>query len=454
MRDFEDSSMSYWLEELAKADEELAKLIIRELQRQRETLDLIPSENFAPLPVLSALGSVLTNKYSEGYPGRRYYGGNEVIDEVEKLAIERAKKVFGVPYVNVQPYSGTPANLAVYVSTCRVGDTIMGLDLREGGHLSHGWEVSLSGILYKSIPYHLDKEGFIDIEGARKLAKEHRPKLIWCGYSAYVRTFPFKEFGEIADEVGAYMAADIAHIAGLVAAGVHPSPSPYAHIVTTTTHKTLRGPRAAIIMVTEKGLQKDEDLPEKIDKAVFPGLQGGPHENNIAAIAVALKLAQEPAFKEYAEQVVKNARALAKTLLENGLKLVTGGTDTHMVLIDLSDNGVGKGVLVQEALELCGVIVNKNTVPGERSSPFYPSGVRVGTPAVTSRGMREREMDEIGSIIARVSREALKFDLPQKNRQEYVREFKTKMRENNVVVECKERVKALCERFPLYRGLG
>ncbi|MBO3839906.1 MAG: serine hydroxymethyltransferase [Candidatus Brockarchaeota archaeon] len=437
-----------------EADEEIAKLIIKELQRQRETLDLIPSENFAPLPVLSALGSVLTNKYSEGYPGRRYYGGNEVIDEIEKLAIERAKKVFGVPYVNVQPYSGTPANLAVYVSTCKVGDTIMGLDLREGGHLSHGWEVSLSGILYKSVPYHLDKDGFIDIEGTKKLAREHKPKLIWCGYSAYVRTFPFKEFGEIADEVGAYMVADIAHIAGLVAAGVHPNPSPYAHIVTTTTHKTLRGPRAAMIMVTDKGLQKDEDLPEKIDKAVFPGLQGGPHENNIAAIAVALKLVQEPAFREYAEQVVKNARALAKTLVEEGFKLVTGGTDTHMVLIDLSDHGVGKGILAQEALELCGVIVNKNTVPGERSSPFYPSGIRAGTPAVTSRGMKEKEMEEIGEIIVEVSREALKFELPSKNRQEYIREFKSKIRENNIIVEYRRKVKDLCEKFPLYEELG
>ncbi|MEM2436621.1 MAG: serine hydroxymethyltransferase [Thermoproteota archaeon] len=446
--------MSYWLKKLMEADEEIAKLIIKELQRQRETLDLIPSENFAPLPVLSALGSVLTNKYSEGYPGRRYYGGNEVIDEIEKLAIERAKKVFGVPYVNVQPYSGTPANLAVYVSTCKVGDTIMGLDLREGGHLSHGWEVSLSGILYKSVPYHLDKDGFIDIEGTKKLAREHKPKLIWCGYSAYVRTFPFKEFGEIADEVGAYMVADIAHIAGLVAAGVHPNPSPYAHIVTTTTHKTLRGPRAAMIMVTDKGLQKDEDLPEKIDKAVFPGLQGGPHENNIAAIAVALKLVQEPAFREYAEQVVKNARALAKTLVEEGFKLVTGGTDTHMVLIDLSDHGVGKGILAQEALELCGVIVNKNTVPGERSSPFYPSGIRAGTPAVTSRGMKEKEMEEIGEIIVEVSREALKFELPSKNRQEYIREFKSKIRENNIIVEYRRKVKDLCEKFPLYEELG
>ncbi|MEM2981314.1 MAG: serine hydroxymethyltransferase [Thermoproteota archaeon] len=445
--------MSCWLEDLMKADEEVGRLILRELQRQRETLDLIPSENFAPVPVLSALSSVFTNKYSEGYPGRRYYGGNEVVDEVEKLAIERAKNVFNVPYVNVQPYSGTPANLAVYLSTCEAGDTIMGLDLREGGHLSHGWGVSLSGIFYRSVPYHVKEDGLIDIDGAWKLAREHKPKLIWCGYSAYVRAFPFKEFGEIADEVGAYMAADIAHIAGLVAAGVHPSPSQHAHIITTTTHKTLRGPRAAMIMVTEKGLSKDEDLPEKIDKAVFPGLQGGPHENNIAAIAVTLKLVQEPGFKTYAEQVVRNARALGKTLIEHGLKLVTGGTDTHMVLIDLSDNGLGKGVLVQEALELCGIIVNKNTVPGEKSSPFYPSGVRAGTPAVTSRGMKEAEMKEIGEILVKITRETLKFELPSKNRQEYIREFKAKMRENRVVIECREKVRTLCERFPLYKEL-
>ncbi len=436
-----------------KTDEEVGRLILRELQSQRETLDLIPSENFAPVPILSALGSVFTNKYSEGYPGRRYYGGNEVVDEVEKLAIERAKKVFSVPYVNVQPYSGTPANLAVYLSTCKAGDTIMGLDFREGGHLSHGWGVNFSGIFYRSVPYHVKEDGLIDIDGAWKLAREHKPKLIWCGYSAYVRTFPFKEFGEMADEVGAYMAADIAHIAGLVAAGVHPSPSQHAHIITTTTHKTLRGPRAAMIMVTEKGLRKDEDLPEKIDKAVFPGLQGGPHENNIAAIAVALKLVQEPAFKEYAEQIVRNARALGKTLIEHGLKLVTGGTDTHMVLIDLSDNGVGKGILVQEALELCGIIVNKNTVPGEKSSPFYPSGVRAGTPAVTSRGMREAEMKEIGEILAKIARETLKFKLPPKNRQKYVREFKAKMLENSVIAECREKVRVLCEKFPLYKEL-
>lgn len=436
-----------------KTDEEVGRLLLKELRRQRETLDLIPSENLAPLPVLCALGSVFTNKYSEGYPGRRYYGGNEIIDQVEMLAVERARRVFSVPYVNVQPYSGTPANLAVYLATCNVGDTIMGLDLREGGHLSHGWKASLSGVLYKSIPYHLNKNGFIDIEGARRLAREHKPRLIWCGYSSYVRTFPFKEFGEIADEVGAYMVADISHIAGLVAAGVHPNPSQHAHIVTTTTHKTLRGPRAAMIMVTEKGLQKDENLPEKIDKAVFPGLQGGPHENNIAAIAVALKLVQEPAFREYAEQVVKNAEALAKALVEHGLKLVTGGTDTHMVLIDLSDKGVGKGVLVQEALELCGIVVNKNAVPGERSSFFYPSGIRAGTPAVTSRGMREAEMEEIGSLIAKVTREAIKFGLPSKNRQEYVGEFRMKMRENNVIAECGERVRALCEKFPIYEEL-
>lgn len=446
--------MSCYLKELMRADEEVGALILKELRRQRDTLDLIPSENFAPLPVLAALGSIFTNKYSEGFPGRRYYGGNQVVDELEVLAVERAKKVFGVPYVTVQPYSGTPANLAVYLSTCSVGDTIMGLDLREGGHLSHGWNVSLSGILYKSVPYHVRDDGFIDIDGARKLAREHKPKLIWCGYSAYVREFPFKEFGEIADEVGAYMAADIAHIAGLVAAGVHPSPSQHAHIVTTTTHKTLRGPRGAMIMVTEKGLEKDEGLPEGIEKAVFPGLQGGPHDNNTAAIAVALKLVQEPGFKEYAEQVVRNARSFAKVLLERGMKLVTGGTDTHMVLVDLSEMGVGKGVLVQEALELCNIIVNKNTVPNEKSSPFYPSGIRAGTPAVTSRGMGSAEVEEIGEIVADVTFEALKFDLPQKGRQEFIREFKRKMSKNEVVMKSRERVESLCEKFPLYAELG
>ena len=310
------------------------------------------------------------------------------MDAVERLAQERARRLFGTPHANVQPYSGSPANLAVYVATCRPGDVIMGQNLPDGGHLTHGWPVSVTGSFFRSVPYHVRPDGYIDLDEVWRLAREHRPRLIWCGATAYVREFPFEEFARVADEVDAYFAADIAHVAGLVIAGVHRSPVPYAHIVTTTTHKTLRGPRGAMILVTEKGLAKDPELAEKIDRAVFPGLQGGPHDHQTAAIAVALGEAMQPEFVEYGRQVVRNAKALGEALLAHGFRLVTGGTDNHMLLLDLTPTGPGRGVFLQEALDRVGITVNKNTIPGEPSSPFYPSGIRLGTPAATTRGMR------------------------------------------------------------------
>lgn len=437
---------------LKDQDPEIAEYIEAELKRRQFGLEMIPSENHTSPAVLEALGSVLTDKYSEGYPGKRYYGGNEFIDKVENLAIKRVKEAFGVPHVNVQPYSGSPANFAVYLALMNPGDTVMGQDLPDGGHLTHGWKFNISGTLYKRVPYHVTKEGYIDFEEVRALAKEHKPRLIWCGATAYPREFPFEEFGEIADEVGAYFAADIAHVAGLVIAGVHKSPVPFAHIVTTTTHKTLRGPRGAFIMVTQKGLEKDPALAEKIDKAVFPmGVQGGPHNHQTAAIAVALGEALEPEFKEYGRQIVKNAKALAQSLLDNGLTLVSGGTDNHMLLIDLTPFGKGNGIFAQEALDKAGITLNKNTIPKDPSSPFYPSGVRLGTPALTTRGMKEEEMKSIGKWIAEGIQEVKEYQLPEtkEERIAYLRQFKKDIAKNPKLREIKKQVAALCSRFPL-----
>lgn len=436
---------------LQTSDPKVYELIEAELQRRKKGLEMIPSENHTSLAVLEALGSVLTDKYSEGYPGRRYYGGNQFIDQVENLAIERAKQAFGVPYVNVQPYSGSPANLAVHVAVCKPGDVTMGLDLSHGGHLTHGSKVSVTGQYYQNIPYHVGADGRIDLEEVRSLAKEHKPVLIWVGYTAYSREFPFKEFSEIADEVGAYLAADISHIAGLVLGGAHPSPVPYVHIVTTTTHKTLRGPRGALIMVTEKGLQKDPELGEKIQKAVFPGLQGGPHNHQTAAIAVALGEAMKLEFKEYAHQVVSNAKALAQALIDKGLTLVSGGTDTHLMVVDLTPFGKGMGVFAEKALDLAGITLNKNTIPGDPSSPFYPSGIRLGTPAITTRGMKEKEMKMIASWITQVIGEIKAYQLPEPKdeRRQYVSSFEKNMVQNPVVLKVREEIEKLCEQFPL-----
>lgn len=438
---------------LKEQDKEIYGLIKKETKRQENGLEMIPSENHSSIAVREALGSVFTDKYSEGYPGKRYYGGNEFVDQVENIAIERAKKLFGVEHVNVQPYSGSPANQAVYFAVCSPGDVVMGQSLPEGGHLTHGWKVNFSGMIYKSAQYGVGKDGFINIEDVRKIALENKPKLIWCGATAYPREFPFEEFGKIADEVGAYLATDIAHIAGLVAGGAHKSPVPYAHIITTTTHKTLRGPRGAMIMVTKKGLGKDPELANKIDKAVFPGLQGGPHDHQTAAIAVALGEALEPEFKEYAHQIVRNSKALAKSLMENGIKLVSNGTDNHLLLIDLSSFGKGKGLYGQEALGAAGITVNKNTIPSDPSSPFYPSGIRMGTPAITSRGMKEKEMEEIGKIISVALKKGCGYEFPEdkEKRQEAIEKAKKEIRKDKEIKELREKVSAICRKFPLHK---
>jgi len=437
---------------LKQTDPKIYELIEEEKQRKKEGLEMIPSENHTSPSVLEALGSILTDKYSEGYPGKRYYGGNQVIDKIETLAIERAKEAFGVPYANIQPYSGSPANFAVYLAVCNPGDTIMGQNLPDGGHISHGWKINITSKIFKSIPYHVKKDGYIDIEEARTLAREHKPKLIWCGATAYVREFPFEEMSKIADEVGAYFATDIAHIAGLVIAGVHKSPVDFAHIVTTTTHKTLRGPRGGIIMVTEKGLLKDPELGEKIDKAVFPGgVQGGPHNHQTAAIAVALGEALKPEFKEYGKQIVKNSRALAEGLMEKGVKIVSGGTDNHMVVIDLTPDGPGRGVFLQDALDMAGITVNKNTIPADPSSPFYPSGVRIGVPAITTRGMKEKEMKLIAGWIAQIADEIKKYKLPEnkEERGDYLKKFREDMTKNSLIKKVKQEVLEFGKGFPI-----
>ncbi|MFH0979834.1 MAG: serine hydroxymethyltransferase, partial [Candidatus Roizmanbacteria bacterium] len=431
-------------------DREIDILVKKEEKRQREGIELIPSENYASEHVRKVLSSYFVNKYSEGYPKKRYYGGNENVDLVELIAIDRAKKLFKVPFANVQPYSGSPANLAVCLAICRPGDTLMGQALIAGGHLTHGHTVSATGIYYKSVQYGLKKTGvykrqdLFDYAEIRRLALEHKPKLIWVGATAYPLKFDYKKFAEIADGIGAYLAADIAHIAGLIAGGVHPSPVPYVHIVTTTTHKTLRGPRGAIIMVTAKGLKKDPDLGDKINKAVFPGLQGGPHDNQTAGIAIALYEAVQPSFKKYADQIVKNSQVLAETLMKGGLKLVGGGSENHLILVNLTTVlGAGSGIFAQKALDMVGLTLNKNTVPDETSSPFYPSGIRLGTPASTTRGMKEKEMKFIGEKILEVIELLKRYRLPSKKeeRKEYIARFEKEMSKNPEIKKIREEVK-------------
>ena len=379
----------------SKRDDKIFELIEREFERERDGLELIASENFTSPEVMEAVGSVLTNKYAEGYPGKRYYGGCEVVDEVETLAIERAKELFGCSWANVQPHSGSTANHVIYHTLLEPGDTIMGLDLSHGGHLTHGSPVNLSGILYNVVSYKVDKETErIDYDGALELAKEHRPKLIICGATAYSRTIDFAKFREIADAVGATLLADISHISGLVAGGVHPSPFPHAHVVMTTTHKSLRGPRSAII------LSNDEDLGKRIDKMIFPGVQGGPLEHVIAGKAVAFFEALQPEFKVYAQQIVKNAQALAGALTAKGYRIVSGGTDNHNFLVDLTTQDIS-GKKAQNLLDAAGITVNKNTVPFDTRSPFVTSGIRIGTPALTTRGFTEETMPQIANLIDR-----------------------------------------------------
>jgi glycine hydroxymethyltransferase len=410
---------------LKKQDPQIAKLMELETERQKTSLEMIPSENHTSPAVREALGSLLTDKYAEGYPHKRYYAGLEYYDEIEDICRERARKLFKVPHANVQPYSGSPANQAVYFATCNPGDTVMGMHLAHGGHLTHGWKVNFSAKYYNSVQYTVNKKThLLDYKKMEKLAKKAKPKLIWVGATAYSRIFNWKRLAGIADSVGAYLCSDIAHIAGLVVAGVHPSPVPYVHIVTTTTHKTLRGPRGGMIMVTKKGLKKDPELAQKIDKAVFPGLQGGPHMNQITALAVCLKEASTPAFKKYARQIVKNCKTLAKELLKYGFKLITGGTDNHLILIDLRNKGIS-GKKAQIRLEKAGITINKNTIPYDPNPPFNPSGIRLGTPAITSRGMKEKEMRKIAGWIAEV------------------------ISNEKSIPQVRKEIKNLCKKFPL-----
>jgi len=378
--------------ELASADPVVARLIDEELSRQAETICLIASENHVSRAVLQAVGSVFTNKYSEGYPGCRYYEGQQVVDRLELLAVDRAKRLFGVEHANVQPYSGSPANLAIYLAYLEPGDTVMGLSLPMGGHLTHGWGVSITGQWFRSVAYGVRHEtGRVDLDEVRALARRERPKLIFCGGTAIPRTIEFQGFAEIAREVGAILVADIAHIAGLIAGGVHPSPVGHADVISTTTHKTLRGPRGAMLMCgQERGAE--------IDRAVFPGLQGGPHNHTTAAIAVALEEALRVEFADYARQTVANAKALADGLADRGFEVVSGGTDNHLILIDLTSKGVA-GKLAAQALDRARITTNYNTVPFDRRTPFDPSGIRLGTPAVTTRGMTQADMEIIAGWI-------------------------------------------------------
>jgi glycine hydroxymethyltransferase len=408
---------------LKKQDSAVYKAILGETQRQAWTLELIASENMVSEAVLEAQGSVLTNKYAEGYPGKRYYGGCDQVDIAENLAIERAKKLFGAEHVNVQPHSGSSANLAVYFSTLAIGDTIMGLNLAHGGHLTHGHPLNFSGKYFKVVGFNVSKDTeLIDYDEAEQLAVEHRPKLICVGASAYSRVFDWARFRAICDKVGAIYMTDVAHYAGLIAAGLYPSPVPYADFVTTTTHKTLRGPRAGMIMCKAQYAQA-------LDKLVFPGIQGGPLMHVIAAKAVAFGEALKPSFKRYQEQILKNARTLAKELIAHGFRIVTGGTDCHMFLVDLRPKGV-TGKAAEEALDLAGITVNKNAIPFDPEKPFIASGIRIGTPAVTTRGLTEKDMAKIAAWIDR----AISAHQNPKELQ-----------------KIKNEVKALCLKFPMYK---
>lgn len=436
---------------LKKVDPQIYELIKLEEKRQKEVLEMIPSENYASSAVLEALGTVLNNKYSEGYPKRRYYQGNAVADSVEILAQDRAKKLFNVPYVNVQAHSGSPANLAVYVALLEpLKGKIMGLSLAFGGHLTHGQKMSATGKFFKSILYTLGEDGKLDYDAIEKQAISEKPDIIVCGFTAYPRTIDFEKFSKIADKVGAYLLADISHIAGLVAAGVHPSPVPFAHIVTTTTHKTLRGPRGALIMVTDKGLKKDPELPKKIDTAIIPGIQGGPHDNQTAAIAVALLEANNKNFRAYAKQIVANSKALASELIKHGFELASGGTDNHLLLIDLRDKKVN-GAIAALGLEVAGIVVNKNGIPFDTNPPFYPGGIRLGTPAITTRGMKEKDMIKVANWINRAIEEVKNERLPD-NKEErilFMKSFKKKIQINKKLLAIAKEIKNFSLKFPL-----
>lgn len=409
----------YTFDEIKKADPEIAQAITDEMERQNSHIELIASENWVSKAVMAAMGSPLTNKYAEGYPGKRYYGGCQCVDVVEDLARDRAKKLFGCDYANVQPHSGAQANMAVFFAMLKPGDKILGMNLDHGGHLTHGSPVNLSGSYFETSFYGVNDDGVIDYDVVRETALKERPKLIIAGASAYARTIDFKRFREIADEVGAYLMVDMAHIAGLVAAGLHPSPIPYADVVTTTTHKTLRGPRGGLILCNKEAAEKFN-----FNKAVFPGTQGGPLEHVIAGKAVCFKEALEPEFKEYQQQIIKNAQALCKGLMARGVKIVSGGTDNHLMLVDLSEEDV-TGKELEKRLDEAHITCNKNTIPNDPRSPFVTSGVRLGTPAVTTRGMKEEDMETIAEAIAMV------------------------IRDESAVEKAKELVKELTDKYPL-----
>lgn len=426
------------------ATKKVFKLIAEEAHRQKYGLEMIPSENYVSMDVLKALGSILTNKYSEGFPGRRYYGGNEVIDKIENYAADLAKKLFGVPAAFVQSYSGSPANMAITMAVCKPGDVVMGLGLSSGGHLTHGANLNFSSIFYKAVNYSVDQRDWkIDFEELEALAKKHKPKLIWVGTTAYPFKLDYKKFRKIADIVGATLVADCSHITGLIIGGVHQSPVPYVDIIMTTTHKTLRGPRGAMILVTERGLKRDSEIKGKIERAIIPGIQGGPHNHQTAAIAVSLEEALKPSFKKYAEQIAKNAVVLAKEL----------GTvsETHLILLSLTKYGYGMGYQAQYALEEAGITVNKNTIPGEPASPFYPSGVRLGTPALTTRGMKEKDMIKIAGWIKRVLEEIRGMDLPkeQEKRKDFLKEAKEKLRGNKNLKQIRKEIEKFAGKFPV-----
>ena len=410
------------MELLAQQDEEVGGAILKEFGRQSRNLELIASENIVSEACMLAMGSVLTNKYAEGYPGKRYYGGCEYVDIVENLAIERAKKLFGCDYANVQPHSGAQANMAVQFAVLQPGDTIMGMNLDQGGHLTHGSPVNMSGKYFHVVPYGVDEQGFLDYDQMRKLALECKPKMIIAGASAYARTIDFKKFREVADEVGAVLMVDMAHIAGLVAAGLHPSPIPYADVVTTTTHKTLRGPRGGLILANKEAAEKFN-----FNKAIFPGIQGGPLMHVIAGKAVCFGEALKPEFKAYQEQVVKNAKALSAALIDEGFDILTGGTDNHLMLVDLRKMDIS-GKELQNRCDAAYITLNKNTVPNDPRSPFVTSGVRIGTPAVTTRGLVEEDMKKVAELIRLVATD-------YEAKADYVRDEVTK----------------ICEKYPIYR---
>ena len=443
--------MNHKYPHLQQTDKPVLKLIELETKRQANTLMMIPSENYASKAVEEAMSSPFGNKYAEGYAGRRYYQGNEFADEIEKLCVERAQKVFDVPYVNVQPHSGSPANFAVETALLNAGDTFMGLSLASGGHLTHGARLTSGSKFFNSVQYGVTTEGFLDYDEIEKLAIEAKPKLIIAGTTAYPRTLDWRKFATIAKKVNAYLMADMAHIAGLIAGGAYPSPVPFVDIITTTTHKTLRGPRGAMIMITKKGLKRDADLHKKINSAIIPGIQGGPHLNSIAGIAVALKEAQSAKFKKYASQVIINAKVLSQGLTHEGFKLVTGGTDSHLMVADMSQYNI-LGNTMAEGCEVAGIVLNRNGVPHDPNPPFYPSGIRFGTPGLTTRNMKEKEMKLISSWLVVIAHDLqntaqkLKMSIEDQKRAENRAAI---IHRSKFLKTIKEKTETLCKRFPI-----